>query len=174
MERHRYMYGLLKGTVQGKHVLDIAPYSPLIWKRCLLDAGAASVTSVDRWERGNPLDPRDVSFADEYCDIVDIVGRFGPASFDLVIMEQVLDEVLDYRRALSAVSGVLAGGGTALVEVRVYWDIDGARSDVNRQFGDYWKFGQKHLLEVIGDSFSSVEFTEYNECGWTGHLFACG
>ncbi len=173
MERHRYMFGILSRIVPGKRVLDVAPLSPLIWKECLLSVGASLCVSVDRWRGGNPLDPRDVSFADVFCDVTDLATEFDPSSFDVVVMQQVLDEVLDYRAAIASVARVLKEGGVAYVEVKAYTDIDGAEPDGNRKFGNHWKFGRDHLASVLRLSFSSVEPMEYVECGWHGQVFVC-
>ena len=173
MERHRYMHGMLLPIVAEKRLLDVAPYSPLIWKGCMTAAGAASCVSVDKWKTGNPLDQRDVSFADKYCDILDISAVFGHGSFDIIVMQQVLDEILDYRGAMIVLRDTLSAGGVAYVEVRAYAEIDGAEPDAARKFGNHWRFGREHLLTEFKKIFDSVELVEYVECGWFGQVFVC-
>ena len=174
-ERHRYLARILKKVEnwKDKSFLDIAPLNPLIWKGFLKDLGCQQHTSVDKWRNGNPDDHRDVSFADVYCDVVGM-EHVLERKYDIVAMEQVLDEIPDHMGALRSINAVLKPGGTAYIGVAVSEGEKGHQPAPPNRFGNVWKFERKTLIEELSSVFKVVLVNCYWECNWKGHLFQCG
>ena len=173
MERHRtlatrFAHQLADGC--RRSALDVAPYSKLIFGDYLAGLGW-EVTRIDKWRRGNPRDPRNVSFVDAEVDLTDM-GRFDDGCFGLIIVQHVIEEIEDYERAFAEIARVLTTQGVALLEIP--WRPTRARSERQApdRFGNVWTFGSD-LPDTLRGRFASVEPVELREGSYAGTVFAC-
>ncbi len=174
MERHRYMARKLKKVENwpSRKFLDIAPLNHVIWKGFLRNLNCGKHICIDKWRTGNPSDPRDVGFADIYCDVVGMDHVLSDR-YDIVTMEQVLDEIPDYMGALRSIEAVLKPGGVAYIGVAADVKLDKHIPAGTNHFGNVWKFGQSPLATDMRTMFAEVTEEVYIECGWRGNLFEC-
>jgi SAM-dependent methyltransferase len=110
---HGSVLGLFaSGVVQarGLDILEVGSLDVNGSVRPILEAqGPASYIGIDV-EDG----PR----VDEVLDAVDLVTRFGPDAFDLVVCCEMLEHADDFARPLAAMAQVLRPGGELIVTTR--------------------------------------------------------
>lgn len=117
LERQRALWSLLnsRNILQpGMTVLEVAPLSKRIFGDFIKNYGCTYVC-IDKWKSGNPLDKRDTSWIDYEMDICDL--KFDDNTFDVVLMQHVIEEVPDDLKAFSEISRVLKQTGVAVLEV---------------------------------------------------------
>ena len=117
LERQRALWFLLNRDNMIKpnlKVLEIAPLNNMIYRKYFEEAGCEYVC-VDKWKHGNPLDPRDTTWIDYEMDVCDL--KFDDNTFDLVLMQHVIEEVPDDYKAFSEIARVTKKDGFALLEV---------------------------------------------------------
>jgi hypothetical protein len=175
MERHRYLARMLSITPrrQFRRVLDIAPFSKLIYGEYLCNQGCEKYISIDKWRDGNPNDKRDVSFASHYIDVIGMESIVGIDSYDMIIMEQVLDEIEDYKSALFSIHKAMDKGGMFLCDVAIVNNCNSLLPAGKNRYGNVWKFGDIFLLNELKHIFDNVILDKFNEAQWNGHLFTC-
>lgn len=97
--------------VQGKTVLEVGSYnvngSP---RDCIIPLNPASYVGVD-------ITPQE-GFVDVVMDAENLVDRFGPASFDVVVSTELFEHIKDWAAVAAAINGVLKPGGMLLVTTR--------------------------------------------------------
>lgn len=173
LKRHRKLARsqadlLARGT--DRHALEIGPLNPWVFGRHLRERGWR-YTGADRWRRGNPADPRDTSFIDLEADLCDL-SALEDSSVQLVLVQHVIEEISEYRRALEEIARVLADDGVALLEI----PFDPARPRSERQspdgFGNVWRFGAD-LPDVARRHFAEVDVLSYLEGRHRGQLLVC-
>ena len=173
LERHRALVrGNQRLLARGRDrvALEIGPLNPRVFGGYLRERGWRYVSS-DQSRRGNPSDPRAVGFIDFEAD----VGDLAPIADDavhLVIVQHVIEEIADYRRALATIARVLHPRGSALLEI----PFDPGRERSERKsadhFGNVWSFGHD-LLDVVRGLFGEVTVQEYVEGAAGGRLLLC-
>lgn len=117
LERQRSLWFLLLSRnylKPGMKVLEIAPLSKKIFGDYIKSIGCEYVC-IDKWKTGNPLDHRDTSWIDFEMDICDL--KFDDNTFDVVLMQHVIEEVPDDVKAFSEISRVLNLTGVAILEI---------------------------------------------------------
>lgn len=82
---------------------------------------------------------------DEICDVYDILTRFGPGSFDLVISTEMLEHVQDWRLAISNMKNVLSPGGAILITTR------SIGFPYHPYPVDYWRFQPQDMNTIFAD-----------------------
>ena len=75
--------------------------------------------------------------------------------FDCIIMVQVLNFIFDFQSALHNVNMILKKNGTVFLSVSGISQI--SKYDHDR-WGDYWRFTDKSLVNLIEDNFPSSEY----------------
>lgn len=174
LERHRALARelgeLLTPPRRRARALEAGPLNRWVYGRYLSESGWR-YSSVDRWRAGNPRDPRNVSFVDHEADLCDL-ARFRARSFDLFITQHVIEEIVDYERALSEVERVLRVAGTALLEIPYDPDLRlSERHDPDR-FGNVWRFGVD-MVTRVRDRFERVDVISLEEGEYRGRLLVC-
>lgn len=117
LERQRALWFLLNRDNMirpNMKVLEIAPLNNKIYRKYFEEAGCEYIC-VDKWKHGNPLDPRDTSWIDYEMDVCDL--KFDDKTFDLVLMQHVIEEVPDDYKAFSEIARVTKQDGFAVLEV---------------------------------------------------------
>lgn len=117
LERQRALWFLLNREnfiKPGLKVLEIAPLNNVVFRK-LFEMRGCRYVCIDKWKTGNPLDQRDTSWIDYEMDICDL--KFGDEEFDLVIMQHVIEEVADDKKAFNEISRVLKKSGKAVLEI---------------------------------------------------------
>jgi hypothetical protein len=173
MERHRKLVrsqAHLLDRGAGRHALEVGPLNPRVYGE-FLRARGWHYTSIDQSHRGNPVDPRDTSFVDREVDLCDL-APFAEGSVALLIAQHVIEEVVEYRRALSEIARVLHGGGTALLEIPFDPTRRASQSQPPAAYGNVWRFGSE-LPEVMREHFDEVDILTYREGRHSGQLLVC-
>jgi SAM-dependent methyltransferase len=173
MERHRKLVrsqAPLLDRGAGRHALEVGPLNPRVFGEYLRRRGWR-YTSVDQSHRGNPVDPRDTSFVDLEVDLCDL-APFAEGSVQLVIAQHVIEEIVEYRRALAEIARVLRGGGTALLEIPFDPTLRESQSQPPAAYGNVWRFGSE-LPDAMRRHFDEVDVLTYREGRHGGQLFIC-
>ena len=82
---------------------------------------------------------------DEICDAAELVQRFGPSSFDLLISTEMLEHVRDWRRVVNEFKQVLRPGGLLLITTRSLGFPYHPFPD------DFWRFECSDLQTIFSD-----------------------
>jgi SAM-dependent methyltransferase len=82
---------------------------------------------------------------DKILNVGNIVAKFGPESFDIVVSTEMLEHVNDWRGAISNMKNVLKPGGTLVVTTR-------SKGCPKHGYpGDYWRFEVDDFREIFSD-----------------------
>lgn len=82
---------------------------------------------------------------DRIVDVLDLARTFGAAAFDVVICDEVLEHVEDWRGAVANLKAVLRPGGLLVVEV------PGPGFRRHAYPDDFWRFTLSDLVDILGD-----------------------
>ena len=142
LERQRALWYLLNRDNMirpNMKVLEIAPLNNLVFRKYFEDAGCQYIC-IDKWKHGNPLDKRDTSWIDYEMDICSL--EFDDETFDLVIVQHVIEEVPDDLKAFMEIARVLKSDGYALLEVPHDKNLRKTiEYDTPQKFGNLRKYG---------------------------------
>jgi len=151
----------------GHRCLEAGPLSARVFGGFLREQGWHYV-SIDRWRTGNPADPRAVGFIDYEADLADL-SPFAADSFDLVILQHVIEEIERYEDALAEIARVIAPGGHALMEVPFSRRLESTRRAAPNRFGNVWEFG-RDLPDRVAQHFGRVSVLPMQEGAYAGNL----
>jgi SAM-dependent methyltransferase len=122
----------------GRDILDVGVYYPRRW----LGDGYVTFGEHDEDTKG---------------DLLSL--PFPEASFDGVVLTEVLEHCQDPHGAIHEVHRVLKPGGLLLVTSPFLWPTHG----IEGEYRDYWRFTRQGW-ELLLHSFHSVQITA---CAWT-------
>lgn len=167
LERQRALWYLLNRDhiiKPGMSVLEIAPLNNAVFRKFIEEKGAKYVC-IDKWKHGNPLDMRDTAWIDYEMDICDL--KFEDESFDLILMQHVIEEIPDDNLAFSEIARVLKKEGTAILEIP---HLQYLRT--TDEFGQAGKFGNMRQYGVDFYNRVSVFFPFRREVKIDGTPFS--
>jgi SAM-dependent methyltransferase len=173
LERHRKLARLHTGLFErgaGRNALEIGPLNRHVFGQYLSERGW-TYTGIDQSRRGSPFDPRDTAFVDLEVDACNL-SFLEDSSMHLVLAQHVIEEIPDYRGALAEIARVLAGDGTALLEIPFDPARPRSESHAPNAFGNVWRFGAD-LPDVAREHFGEVDVLFYQEGRHRGQLFLC-
>ena len=128
---------LRREDVRGRDVIEVGALNVNGSVRALASAlGPSSYIGVDL-QAGPDVD--------EICDATELVARFGPEAFDLLISTEVLEHVRDWRAVISQFKRVLKPGGLLLVTTRSRGFSYHAYPD------DFWRYECADLEAIFSD-----------------------
>jgi SAM-dependent methyltransferase len=82
---------------------------------------------------------------DVVCDVNDIVKRFGPNRFDVVLSTEMLEHIRDWRAAVHAIKTVCKPGGVIVITTRsMGFPYHGYPFD-------YWRYETEDLTRIFKD-----------------------
>lgn len=127
-----------------------------VWKKSVIESGARDVNGSVRpvLMRFEPsmyvgTDIEMGNGVDVLCDAVDLVNKFGEASFDVCVSTEVVEHVQYWRAVIGNYKRILRPGGVLFLTTR------------SEGFGwhgypsDYWRYSVEDMQEIFAD-FRSV------------------
>jgi hypothetical protein len=174
LERHRRIARVYESLFPdgggGRRAMEVGPLSRDVFGAFLRRRGW-DYTAIDQSERGNPVDERDVSFADLIIDLVALDG-IETDSVHLFFAQHVIEEIVEHEQALREIARVLAPGGMALLEIPFDWSRRQSESQPPAAYGNVWKFGAD-LPIAVRAALPQTDILDYVEGNFRGHLFIC-
>ena len=82
---------------------------------------------------------------DEVCDARDLLDRFGPHSFDVLLSTELLEHVRDWQQVIHGFKQVTRPGGVLLLTTRSRGHPYHAYPD------DFWRFELDDMRQIFGD-----------------------
>jgi SAM-dependent methyltransferase len=128
---------LTRELVEGRTVLEVGSY----------DANGSLRPIIDAWRpaRYVGVDIEPGPGVDVVCRAEDLVDRFGPAAFDVVISTECIEHVREWRRAISGMKQVCRPGGTILITTR------SRGFPYHAHPHDYWRYEPSDMEEIFAD-----------------------
>jgi ubiquinone/menaquinone biosynthesis C-methylase UbiE len=127
---------------------------------------------VDRWDIRGRTEPEAFgSFIHHDADATDL--GFAPSgSYELFIVQHVIEEVPDYPSALDEAARLLEPGGRALLEI----PFDETQPDTvhhpPNRYANVWAFG-RDLRDQLNARFDQVQEVELSEGLYRAPVFVC-
>ncbi|MFZ5998464.1 MAG: class I SAM-dependent methyltransferase [Nitrospirota bacterium] len=128
---------LTKEEVQGKRVLEIGSY----------DANGSLRPILETWQPAEyvGVDIEKGPGVDVICKVEDIIREFGKENFDVVISTEVIEHVLDWRKALSNMKNICKPDGIILITTRSYG------YPFHPTPCDFWRYESEDMENIFSD-----------------------
>lgn len=128
---------LERGEIKGRRVLEVGSYDVNGSVRPLVEMHEpASYTGVDIKEGPG---------VDEVCGAEEMLDRFGPESFDVVISTELMEHVKDWRKVISNMKNVCRPGGCILISTR------SLGFDYHGHPYDFWRYEVEDMRVIFSD-----------------------
>jgi len=82
---------------------------------------------------------------DEICDVHELIERFGRESFDVVIANELMEHVRDWRKVIRNLKGVLRNDGVVILTTRSYG------FPFHLAPFDFWRFEISDMQAIFSD-----------------------
>jgi len=154
----------------GGCCMEVAPLNAWVFGGFLRERGWR-YEGVDKRlirERSDPGGFDD--FIDRDRDLADLHGM-PTDGYELVILQHVLEQVVDYRAALDELARVLEPGGRALLEIPGHTQTQTEIKPSDR-YGNRWMFGDD-LVEDLRRRFGSVRRHKAALGQYRGSFYVC-
>jgi SAM-dependent methyltransferase len=107
----------------------------------------------------NHLNPGDYIGIDissgKYVDLVlsvhSILNEFGPEYFDIILVNDVLHYIRDWKNAIKNIMDVLKKGGLIYLTTKSRGSIVPKYPHAHRKLIDYWRFGMEEIKNIFSD-----------------------
>ncbi len=142
---------LTKDEVVGKRVLEVGSYD-------VNGSLRGQVLALDPADYLG-VDMREGPGVDEVCNAGELLDRYGPESFDVVISTEMLEHVEDWPLALHNLKGVLRTGGVLLLTTCT------PGFPKHDYPGDFWRFTGEDMERIFGDLVVEDLIVDRQQCG---------
>ena len=123
--------------IAGRRVLEVGAYDVNGSPRTAIEAmGPESYLGVDIVEGPG---------IDEVCRVEELVERFGPSAFDVVISTEMIEHVADWQAAISNLKQVTAPHGVMLLTTR------SKGFPLHDYPADHWRFELEDMRVIFSD-----------------------
>lgn len=128
---------MARDEVAGKKVIEVGSYNVNGSLRPIIENwGSAGYIGVDRVKGPG---------VDKVCRVEDIVDEFGRESFDIVIATELLEHVLDWRKAISNLKRICRPGGIIIITTR------SCGFGYHAHPFDFWRYEVSDMKEIFSD-----------------------
>lgn len=128
---------LTAADVAGKSVIEVGSYD--------VNGSARSILQPMVPSRYVGVDITPGPGVDVVCNAENLLEKFGPASFDVVVSTEMLEHVYDWRLVVSTLKKLLKPHGSLLITTRrIGFDFHGYPHD-------YWRFERDDFQRIFSD-----------------------
>jgi len=128
---------LSKEDIKGKKVIEIGS--------CDVNGSLRSFFESLEPEEYVGIDLEEGPCVDIICNAEEVLDRFGPESFDVIISTEVIEHVKDWQKVISNIKGICKKGGVMLITTRSYG------FPYHPTPTDFWRYERGDMEEIFAD-----------------------